>query len=1143
MKTKTKTMQKIAVFMIFLMISFPFISANAWAQSLSVTKYNGKDNVEGVMAAVDDYLYVQIQIDPEETGMEITGENVFVSYEDIENFDSCILESDIYTCEYTSDSKDRTAQETSAYITLYDDTTPVAQDQIDILIDGKDPEIESFSVPSSLTENLSIDYELEDTACTACDSCSGLKTLEFYINDELVAESWFTEQTDSSIYDQSASICTYENTIEAAVPDLGIEEGSTEICLKITDRTNHEDESCQTTYVDYNPPIFDSSSFFILDKHDNEVGFIGEEEIEAEISINISDASSGLDTSTVYGNFSSLNPNMISQYENMLASCTDVGDNTYNCLWNIYIDNVNGSLPVSITASDNSGNFEEVSTSVILDYDGTKPIIHSIISIYDEYLNKDNNTIILEISEAESGLTAENIILDMSDLGIGEQSADECLNEGGTWYCTWEEFDASSTVANGRIVDITIEDIEDNVGNNYDSEESEDRGRFTYDGEEPEFINITIRPLGKDLDVLITEDVAEITAFIQDEYSGVDSYTVFADYSDFDEAEDYGEAEYCEEVEEGIYKCVWEYSGQLFGDESVKLNIIAYDLAGNVKDSEDDHEHGEIRVVEVQEYDADYWQEEAKVSPIPMLNPNFIRQSSTGTIIKLDTELASKTGSKPFVHEYVVESCQGYIYLPEEDYSSESYVDFPIYQQYYYPGETRDKKYLLVNVPPLLSGISANETIETEGGYVALFCNAEVIQSRSHYSDIYSPNEMVNISASLELTDGLFQEPSLTSIDKIQKHEKFIDVLTKITDFLEKIVNFGTKLCQPLNAIRSVVNNIGTLIDSLYVLFPSPGIMQAQKAFTKASDFVESIWAGKKPRPPGTNYAVVSLGFWCDLVLCEHCGKIWHDLLSSEMGAFGNTFIGEVPFNALLGLAYKGGSAIPEPKTDTTTTGSADGTGSGDDGSDDTGATPPEMPQQEADQDTYQAGQFQPGVGGEAVQAYFDPKENLVVALICMPPCLTGIYQRLMVYKYIFMSYNVCLNVAVLRGEDISQCEEFLKSQICQQIFGAFFWSWFSKLITLTLSKMIIYTASKAIEDLINCPGGGAFEAPQCKVYRSIDAIARIVGVIADLVDTVKYFNSTLGGLFEGNSTEEEEDNVKDDIEEYIEDQTGEAPY
>ncbi len=873
----------LALFMAFLIISLPLLSAQAYAEfDITVETYAGTDLIEGVLSSREDNLSIQAGVtygvqdgvDPlfDESDLHI----VFDNKEELA--DQCDEVSDFeFTCYYESDSKDRQPNAYDVLMKLYYNSLIVDEEELTVYVDGEAPTITTFSVPSKLIGDFSIDYKFKDTACTSCTFCAGLEHYELLVNDKIVDQKRIASGI-SGVYDDNAAECNYEETKQTSITQLALSQGTSELCVKVYDRLNQSEESCTTVQVDTSPPTV--STFLFFDSNGNTFDYIGDEPIEGLALANITDQGLGLDTTKVVANFSKLNsiiPEYYTDFEP--TSCTKISSTTYTCTWEeIMVDSVSGTLPVIINATDLAGNTVLVTKNIKLTYDNVKPIVTAITSSHDKYLNNKNNTITFEITEAGSGFDQREVYANFNEIDKGTKvQADECTKAGSVWYCSWEEFSISSS--DGLNVDIEVAAVTDDVLNAYDSTQGITSAEFTVDTTPPQVLNITISPVGKDLEVLTEDDVAEIVAYIKEETSGISKDTVFADFSDFDDTEQVTQAQSCEQDDEDeeLYRCTWEYTGS-YENKEIRLNILAKDGAGNEGDSSDDGIYGTATIVELEQKDVDYWYDDAKVEDVAPLNPNFIRQSQAGTIVRVDTELKPTSSFNPYIHSYDILSCTGSIDLPGTDNDVEE-TTIPINSQYYYPNQEKDSKYALLNVPPLLKDIPFNQTVDTNGGTLTILCTAEVMQAKSATGNIYSPNEQVNITVSVTLLSGLFTEPSLTTVDKIQRMEKAINTLTKITDVLNHWVEWGTKICGPINAVRSTINNIGLMITSLGVIggctlptghtVPNPlptcsPISSAKKLMDSASSFIDVFWKGAAAKNPekhaiGSPYSYVSL--------------------------------------------------------------------------------------------------------------------------------------------------------------------------------------------------------------------------------------------------------------------------------------------
>jgi hypothetical protein len=1111
---RKRILKLMTIFMIVLMLSIPVIIADSTA---SITSYAGQDNVQSYIRTFDDYLEVSAEITPEldenSTFTNFTVNNVFIEIlgsEDV--FDSCEASGDVYTCTYTTSQTDRQGASKNFVVNVYDDDgTEVVSEEAIFYIDEEAPEITDFSYPTYFTGDTNITIAVEDTACPTCtDACAGIETIDLTFADEVKATIDVGSASDEE------STCSYEEVIETSVTELLLDEGSQTFCLVATDRTQNEDDKCTTIVVDTQGPSMASSSFVIKDNDNNAVEHISVSTIAATVSVNITEEGSGLDEETVYADLSDLNYLNGDNYEESRGNCDEVDDGLYTCTWDITIELLDSdgnpqfdSITVDIVAIDNAGNEGELAKSLSFVEDTTNPIVLNIIGTYGEYLNAQNNSLTMEIQEEGSGFDDLNVYLDLTEASLGQVQADSCEDGGSMWYCYWDALILPSSLAHGKQIDLAPGTIIDDAGNSYETETSIEDVTFVYDEEGPEFINVTIAALGREADVITEGDVVAITAYITDDVSGVDENNVYADYSDFDRSNDRASADYCAEISSDLWECYWEYIGSLDAGDSIELNIIAYDEAGNEKDSDDDNAVGKIHVVGTLDAAGDFWAEEVDVETPPMLNPNFLYFSSTGTMVRFDTELVS-TGSIPYVHSFQYDSCQAATDLAGA-VTGKEWLDASIVGQYYYDEGDRTSKYVLVQIPAFFYG-QANATVD-EGSFVEVNCIGSITQAGSEYSDIYGEDESINLTVSVPLYAGLYAEPSLTNVDKIQKAQKFLDTLDKITKFLGIWSEWGQKICGPLNGVRVIANNMLTMLKAVNTLTMGEAT-GAVAGMVKVTNFLNEMWYGARNADQYTKlktevgdtgvkeiaytkdmgflknkYRFPSLGYICDTVLCESCSESWNSLFS---------------------------------------------------GWKDKGTSEDDMPS-----GMYLGGEWTDNLIGSGITWPFNPRENIVIALVCNPPCVPGIYAQLNMYKEIYVAYNVCLNIATMKGEDIVQCDQFLAAQICQNIVNAFFWHWFWGGITTALSKAAVnLVIDKAIKENVSCPSLTDNESPSpaCSTYRGVVALVTLAVTGVDTYNTVKNLFSFENGLFGNKTTEENVEELEDQTEEDIGEQLGTTP-
>ncbi len=1105
---QNKGKQFVAIVMILLFTTIPIAFA---ATTVSITSYSGQHEINGYMSKYNDALTVIADVIPDNETDAIanfTETNVYAEvFGKKEVFDSCEKSGTTYTCFYTTTQADRSAAEKNLIVKIYDDdSTVVASEEVNIYIDGEIPSIARVSYPPYFIDAVNISIEAEDEACSTCGSaCSGIDRLEIWMNSTL---------SKNNSIDTDEGVCDYETIIETTVSDLGVSDGSQQICLYMYDKVQNQAKKCSTVIVDSAAPSISSSSFVIKDDNGNAIEHISGAAVHATVSVNISESGSGFEEENVYGNFSALNKAVGEGYNKMQAACNEYEGNLFVCSWGLYVETTETIVTVKIYAEDKAGNNQVLTKTVGFVEDTTAPVLVSLSSAYSGYLNARNNTLTLEIQEEGGGFDDLQVYLDMSQLQLGSRQADSCAQSGTVWYCYWEKFAVPSSVSHGESIDLTVDKATDDAGNRADTTSLEET--FVYDEEAPEFINITLAPFGKEAAVITEGDVVSIIAYLTDDASGVDAENVFADYTDFDDDNDYTAAQSCAEVDTDLWKCLWEYTGALDVDR-VELNIIAYDAAGNVKDSDDNNVLGEIQVVGLIEGEANFWEAYADVDDPAMLNPNFLYFTTSGTIVRLDTALQPATGTIPYVHSYQISSCQAGVFYADNQTAAISMYDAAIVGQYYYDETNKAEKYVLLNLPAFFYG-KANATV-SEWSTVEVECSAAVMQARSVYSDIYATNEEVNISVSIPLMSGLFIEPSLASVNKIQTLTKTINTLEKITKFLGTWTQWGTKICSPVNGVRVVANNLVTILKAINTLSGFQAT-SAVAGITKVANGLNNFWFGyytKEQVKEGVEdkiieqneigdtgkfentyqssgkflankYKLLSFGYLCDTVLCESCTENWNEML----------------------LKGSKGEDVDIPGM-------------------------------------YVGNEWKSNILREKFTFPFNPRENIVIALVCNPPCVPGIYAQLNVYKEILIAYNTCLNIAVVKGEDIVQCEQFLAAQICQNVVNAFFWHWIWDLMKATVSHYIAEGLMNFFKQLVlNCPGpaGQITQAPGdvCDIWHGFLALTTLVTTTVDTINTLKGIFDMSWNMSGNQTAEEQQEEMEKEIDQDIGNQLGTTP-
>ncbi|MGM5482646.1 MAG: hypothetical protein ACQESF_04250, partial [Nanobdellota archaeon] len=363
---------------------------------------------------------------------------------------------------------------------------------------------------------------------------------------------------------------------------------------------------------------------------------------------------------------------------------------------------------------------------------------------------------------------------------------------------------------------------------------------------------------------------------------------------------------------------------------------------------------------------------------------------------------------------------------------------------------------------------------------------------------------------------GLFTEPGVSTVNRIEEGRGDIEKINQIVDLIDTL-SFLRTVCQGFNTIRSLVSNLCIIIKTVRTV-TTLGQNAAEVSYcSEISALLNKIWygvedekgtddygpdnkPGKGEKLQGVGFAglqsekkFISLGFWCDLYLCTGCKRQWED------------FLGEFEYTSFLSEDLLSGLKSDE----------GDGT-CGDD---------------------FCMGDLNMG----DLKASFNPMQSLPVAIFCMPPCLTGIKNTLLRYKQILVNYNVCMNVAAVRGEGSSQCEEYKASQTCRWVVG-WFWSWVEGAISSFITGTIMNWIDEGGRQLMD-------KAFQCNTPQSgyeVVCSPKIIYAALGFISAIEDIKSDLNSFKDLETNFNDENDVEEDLETELENgesAQGEYPY
>lgn len=1139
-----------AILMAFLVICIPFYTSSVFAATGSISNVyvHGTEEKDSFLSANGDFLRVSLDaritnndgsaalVSPWRVRYTIDGSAAIP-------FDECNhTQHGIYRCTYISDVRNWESREYALSLILYDDAfIRLDTYRTGFFVDSKAPVFLSLEIPDGITAgDFEIPFTIEDRACDGCiDICSGNNRIELFSDGSLVHTHLI--ETD---------FCKYTDKIKTTAESLNIDEGLTNLCIRAHDNAGNYAEVCKELLVDYNAPVFIPGSFLILNKNKNPVIFSSPYILESDIMINISETEGALLKENVIADFSGLFTTTPGQYESVAAdSCVSDGQGNYLCTWeSINIHGVDGETEIYFNAEDSSGNSASYTHKILIPLDTGRPVVMDVRSQNEiesqpgpGYYNSSENVFIVTVAQSGAGMMNADAYLDLGSIhsAYSIKKADECIDKGGKWDCYWYGISAGQKNP-GAVSNVRVTRLRDDSGISFAAEEGVIHRSFIYDSEPPVISDIHIGPFGSELEVLMDGDVVLISAVVSDSVSGVNKDKVIADYSDFDESQVPTPARSCMPLYNGSarYACTWEYAGPLPVGSMARVGITAVDNAGNPGKKA----YASIFVAETEETETDFWHESFSVGRQKQLNPNFLWQSRTGTAIRADAMLIPKAGM-PYVHAFEITECKGKLdigdakislekksdkpeqlslqdeslSLPDEGSNltdeadtarADDYESYTILNQYHYPGMGRESKYLIINIP------NYQKEYVNKAKKLDIVCTGEVVQASSKMGKIYVPNEKVTAEFSIPLMhNSLFIDPAFSTVNKVHHMRDRVDMIDSVLKFITTITSWLGPICIVISTVRQLLTNICTIWIGIKagLSFVTTVFDGNVDSCNLQIDFLEKLWYGVDGKQERDNHKIsdstdknkifgstksyMSVGFWCDLVVCEECNDVWRGIFQGGGGqdSFSFETLGFLDNLVPDSVSQKDASNINiKPDVPTAATHDVDAK--------------------------------RLGTSTIAPQVYFDPMRNLIVALVCVPPCLKGIENNLRIYRQIIVTYNVCMNTAAIRGEDTSQCDDYYASQVCQQILG-WFWSIVDAFIMQFLVKSIMFLADSWIFSNPHCPPKcettGCYSQTNSILFATLCIPKILMGIaswwwtVQDTLDRIK----SLGELeFGGNS-------------------------
>ena len=456
---------------------------------------------------------------------------------------------------------------------------------------------------------------------------------------------------------------------------------SQEIKIIAKDNAGNEKTEAKTASANYRADNVPSSisNFEIVRSSGAEItDWIGDEQIPARISVDITEKGSGLNS--VKGNFNSINPSYTIPIE---GTCTqtsgpspgqqqsgvyqtnineeDLPEYEYICVWdvNIHFDTSGNPLTAQFifNATDNSLNPSTPTFTKDFQVDIDGPVVISLtlpssrLFDGDYYVGKDNNKFIAKITDSGIGIDKSKVYLDLTSLDIsGLKQADNCSGD----YCYWDISDIIYASEGTHTISISTSTT-DSIGNNIEEEFELD---VIVDKTPPvvDYVEVTAAKASKEVfrDLIQIGNALYIIANVTEANS---LFTASADLSKFisDETEDFGDNctrqidDHDRETDKWI--CKWstdEIDITRYKKDFIYLNFT--DIAGN----SEVYSH-EIEVLEQIEEEVDYWKNTVRDGSPKAIDKQIITRYQPSMVFPVDLNPESNRNIWPI--ELFVDNC------------------------------------------------------------------------------------------------------------------------------------------------------------------------------------------------------------------------------------------------------------------------------------------------------------------------------------------------------------------------------------------------------------------------------------------------------------------------------------------------------
>ncbi len=455
--------QSFGLFMILLVLTMPFYSAQAMAASVRITRNTGGDGVANFIDGNGDTWVVDAVI--RDAPLPVAAENVKLKIGRNEQpFTSCTENGLETTCSYVSPLPDGVNEGTFRFQVNYPFVNQLNQEEIasalgDINVDRSNPTVVINRLEQRAEGKLFFDFTASDQI-TAGKPAVGLKEIRIIDAESSAVVFSINDQNGLTLGSSRFDFLT-DGVTQGLLPISLQGEGTHTFRVVAEDQLGHQGEARKSINVDFAAPDIRNFNFTSLKE------FIGEEQIVSDMSLFILEKN-GLSPAQVLA-FS----NDADLVDKPAARCQKINreDNLWQCTWDGVSVKPSANVEVSFKAMDSFGNTAEKTLSNSFTSDTVPPRIISFATertfggtsyVKSNTARYGKNKLFLSVAEEVAGIEKDDIRLNINAFG-GDSSVppNECVDSTEGKNCFWEL--GGAVVSPEALVSFTR--FQDKVGN------------------------------------------------------------------------------------------------------------------------------------------------------------------------------------------------------------------------------------------------------------------------------------------------------------------------------------------------------------------------------------------------------------------------------------------------------------------------------------------------------------------------------------------------------------------------------------------------------------------------------------------------------------------------------------------------------